>query len=110
MRPLRCNLSNFRNATTHAPFANVPYRVFDRYTKRLQKERAILRGNHENCRRVDYIQNEVVERMLERVQVVQVTIFLFWGSSSLRISSASLGVCLSSEPVLSTFQDFYSQA
>jgi hypothetical protein len=71
MRPFSSGLSKFKiTPTTHASLAHTPYRVFDRYAKFLQKERAAVRNNGEDSRRVDYLRDEVAERMLERFQVL----------------------------------------
>jgi len=57
------------NVRTAASLANTSPRVFDRYVKLLQKERAAVQNNGENSRRVDYLRDIVAERMLERFQV-----------------------------------------
>jgi hypothetical protein len=44
-----------------------PYLVFDRHAKVLQKDRAA--SSKELSRQVDYLRNEVVDRMLERFLV-----------------------------------------
>ncbi|KAF9478401.1 S-adenosyl-L-methionine-dependent methyltransferase [Pholiota conissans] len=43
-----------------------PYQVFDRNAKRIQRDRAALREGGAKSRVVDYVRDEVAERMLER--------------------------------------------
>lgn len=43
-----------------------PFQVFDRNVKRMQKDRAALR---EDSRTVDYVREEVADRMMERFLV-----------------------------------------
>lgn len=54
-----------------------PYQVFDRNAKTLQRNRAALRDNGERSRTVDYVREEVAERMMER--------FLVWRPFTLMI-------------------------
>jgi len=49
--------------------ALAPYQVFDRNVKRLQKDRAAARDGGERSRTVDYIRNEIADRMMERLLV-----------------------------------------
>ncbi|KZW04375.1 S-adenosyl-L-methionine-dependent methyltransferase [Exidia glandulosa HHB12029] len=44
-----------------------PYIVFDRAVKQLQKDRAALANGGDSSRTVDYVRNEIAERMLERL-------------------------------------------
>lgn len=46
-----------------------PYEVFDRQAKRLQRDRAALRANGERSKTVDYVRDEVADRMMERFLV-----------------------------------------
>lgn len=46
-----------------------PFRVFDRQAKRLQKNSAALRDNGLASITVDYLRNEVADRMMERLDV-----------------------------------------
>lgn len=46
-----------------------PYVVFDRNVKRIQRDRAALRNKGEDSRTVDYLRNEVADRMIERLLV-----------------------------------------
>ncbi|KAF8806275.1 S-adenosyl-L-methionine-dependent methyltransferase [Phlegmacium glaucopus] len=43
-----------------------PYQVFDRHAKTIQRDRAALREQGKRSRTVDYVRDEVAERMLER--------------------------------------------
>ncbi len=48
---------------------HTPYQVFDRHAKLLQKNRSALKSNGAASRQVDYIRDEVADRMLERFLV-----------------------------------------
>jgi hypothetical protein len=43
-----------------------PFKVFDREAKRLQKDRAAARDGGTRSRTVDYVRDEVANRMIER--------------------------------------------
>jgi len=53
-------------ADTVAP---APYQIFDRYTKVLQKDRSATPNRVENSRTVDYVRDEVADRLIERMLV-----------------------------------------
>ncbi|OSX59519.1 hypothetical protein POSPLADRAFT_1184289 [Postia placenta MAD-698-R-SB12] len=44
-----------------------PYRIFDRHAKRRQKDRSALREAGVRSRTVDYVRDEVADRMIERL-------------------------------------------
>lgn len=46
-----------------------PYQVFDRHAKFLQKDRAAVRDGGARSKTVDYVREEVAERMMERFLV-----------------------------------------
>ncbi len=46
-----------------------PFQVFDRNVKVLQKDRSAIAQNGKKSRTVDYVRNEVAERMIERLMV-----------------------------------------
>lgn len=46
-----------------------PYQVFDRNVKRMQRNRAARQNGGEQSRLVDYVRDEVAERMMERFLV-----------------------------------------
>ena len=46
-----------------------PYQIFDRRTKRLQKNRAVTRDGSIRSITVDYLRDEVADRMMERFLV-----------------------------------------
>ncbi|KAJ7591471.1 S-adenosyl-L-methionine-dependent methyltransferase [Mycena floridula] len=48
--------------------SSAPYIVFDRQTKRLQKDRAAISGH---SRTVDYLRDEVADRMMERLEDIK---------------------------------------
>lgn len=51
-------------ADTVAP---APYQIFDRYAKVLQKDMSAVPSRVENSRTVDYLRNEVADRLIERI-------------------------------------------
>jgi hypothetical protein len=46
--------------------AQSPFKVFDRQAKRSQKDRAVACDGGNRSRTVDYVRNEVADRMMER--------------------------------------------
>ncbi|KAI0784858.1 S-adenosyl-L-methionine-dependent methyltransferase [Abortiporus biennis] len=48
-----------------------PYQVFDRKAKRLQKDRAVARDGGERSRTVDYVRDEVADRLIERLMDIK---------------------------------------
>ena len=46
-----------------------PFQVFDRNVKRMQKDRAAARDGGERSKTVDYVRNEIADRLIERMQV-----------------------------------------
>ena len=46
-----------------------PFQVFDRNVKRLQKDRSVLKDDGHTSRTVDYVREEVADRMMERLLV-----------------------------------------
>ena len=46
-----------------------PFQIFDRVAKSLQKDRAAERKAGEASRTVDYVRNEIADRMMERLLV-----------------------------------------
>ncbi|TFK43842.1 S-adenosyl-L-methionine-dependent methyltransferase [Crucibulum laeve] len=61
---------NFAAISSNSPHPSLntvgPYQVFDRNAKRLQKDRAAAHDSGEKSRTVDYVRNEVADRMMER--------------------------------------------
>jgi len=57
------------------------YRVFDREAKRLQRDAAVRREGGQRSRTVDYIRDEVADRLMERLLVR-----LLLGPSSTRLN------------------------
>lgn len=68
---LRLSSSARRFATVAAGIdrQNRVYNVFDRNAKRMQKDRAAKRDSGERSRRVDYLFEEVADRLTERLMV-----------------------------------------
>ena len=58
-----------RHASTFDAPNLAPFRVFDRNAKQLQKDRAAMTDGGERSRTVDYVRNEVADRMFERFSV-----------------------------------------
>ena len=63
-RPLATLSSSQINTATRGPF-----QVFDRHAKRLQKDRAAARDGGDRSRTVDYVRDDVANRMIERFTV-----------------------------------------
>ncbi|GAB1524909.1 hypothetical protein RhiTH_008065 [Rhizoctonia solani] len=60
----------YATASSGSPFSAhtmSPFRLFDRNAKRIQKDRAALRDSGERSRTVDYVREEVADRLFERV-------------------------------------------
>lgn len=51
------------------PYTVGPFQVFDRDAKRMQKDRAASHDGGRRSRTVDYVRNEVADRMMERFLV-----------------------------------------
>lgn len=65
----RCLSRPTRSFASIAPANVSPFLVFDRRAKQLQKDRAASKNDGADSRTVDYIRNEVADRMLERFEV-----------------------------------------
>lgn len=68
---LRCSSRTYASLTSSPinPTSVGPFQVFDRNAKRIQKDRAAARNDGEASRTVDYVRDEVAERMIERFMV-----------------------------------------
>lgn len=95
-------LSTFRPALARLPRNNIrslaavssssppnphsvgPFQVFDRNAKRLQKDRAVERDAGVSSRTVDYVRDEVADRMMERLLVCY----------KLKFVSSNIYICL----------------
>jgi NADH dehydrogenase [ubiquinone] 1 alpha subcomplex assembly factor 5 len=51
------------------------YQVFDRVAKRKQRDRAVSRDAGVGSRTVDYVRDEVADRMMERLLVSRLVLF-----------------------------------
>jgi hypothetical protein len=51
------------------PPAIGPFQVFDRGAKQIQKDRAATRDGGQRSRTVDYVRDEIADRMMERLFV-----------------------------------------
>lgn len=71
MQGLRC-LRGFAAISGSAPSQNpiaTPFQVFDRNAKRFQRDRAATRQSGARSRQVDYVRDEIADRMMERLYV-----------------------------------------
>jgi NADH dehydrogenase [ubiquinone] 1 alpha subcomplex assembly factor 5 len=57
-------------SSSSVPSASGVYQVFDRAAKRKQRDRAVSRDAGVGSRTVDYIRDEVADRMMERLLVI----------------------------------------
>ena len=57
--------------------APAPYQIFDRYAKVLQKDRSAAPNRVENSRTVDYVRDEIADRLIERMLVSSDLMFCF---------------------------------
>ncbi|KIY73972.1 S-adenosyl-L-methionine-dependent methyltransferase [Cylindrobasidium torrendii FP15055 ss-10] len=71
MLPLRFARRPGRGLASLAPNSVNPYNVFDKSVKRLQKDRAALKNNGETSRTVDYLRDEIADRLLERFEDIK---------------------------------------
>ena len=57
-----------------------PYQVFDRHAKRLQKDRAAARDGGNRSRTVDYVRDDVANRMIERftASILYIVLHMPW--------------------------------
>lgn len=76
MLPLRRSISSrvprFNSralASVADTVAPAPYHIFDRYAKVLQKDRSAAHNRVENSRTVDYVRDEIADRLMERMLV-----------------------------------------
>lgn len=73
-RPLATLSPSQINTATRSPF-----QVFDRHAKRLQKDRAAARDGGDRSRTVDYVRDDVANRMIERFMVSIYSVRLSYG-------------------------------
>lgn len=73
VRGLRAGTRSFAAVSSSSPPPSLttvgPYQVFDRNAKRLQKDRAASRDGGARSRTVDYVRDEVADRLMERFLV-----------------------------------------
>ncbi|KAK7470257.1 hypothetical protein VKT23_001691 [Stygiomarasmius scandens] len=60
-----------RSLASVSPGSVGPYQIFDRNTKISQKDRAATKTNGESSRTVDYVRDEVADRMMERLEDIK---------------------------------------
>ncbi|KAF5332008.1 hypothetical protein D9758_014578 [Tetrapyrgos nigripes] len=60
-----------RSFAAVSPSSVGPYQVFDRNAKILQKNRAVDKNNGEPSRTVDYVRDEIADRMMERLEDIK---------------------------------------
>lgn len=59
-------------ASQASPSTVSAYHLFDRTAKRTQKDRAASRDGGERSRTVDYVRDEVADRLMERLLVMSI--------------------------------------
>ena len=57
------------STSTVNPYTVGPFQVFDRKVKQIQKDRAALRDGGNRSRTVDYVRDEIADRLMERFLV-----------------------------------------
>ena len=67
VQPARARLYASLSSSPLNPGSVGPYQVFDRHAKRLQKDRSVARDGGARSRTVDYVREEVADRMIERL-------------------------------------------
>jgi hypothetical protein len=65
----RRSLAAVTSSGTTNPLTVGPFRVFDREVKTMQKDRSATLDGGERSRTVDYVREEVADRLLERLMV-----------------------------------------
>ena len=63
------SLASVSSSSPINPTTVGPFQVFDRNAKRMQKDRAASRDGGKRSRTVDYVRNEIADRLIERMQV-----------------------------------------
>jgi NADH dehydrogenase [ubiquinone] 1 alpha subcomplex assembly factor 5 len=83
LRSFRPHCRAFASATSSPinPNSVGPFEVFDRNVKRIQKNRAAARDGGQTSRTVDYVREEVADRMSERFMVC----FIFYMNIMFRV-------------------------
>ncbi|TBU28754.1 S-adenosyl-L-methionine-dependent methyltransferase [Dichomitus squalens] len=75
--PLASKLVRTRTLASVSPSSAInpnsvgPFQVFDRNAKRMQKDRSAVRDGGERSRTVDYVRDEVADRLVERMQDIK---------------------------------------
>jgi NADH dehydrogenase [ubiquinone] 1 alpha subcomplex assembly factor 5 len=65
----------FASESSSFPPVTGVYQVFDRVAKRKQRDRAVSRDAGVGSRTVDYVRDEVADRMMERLLVSRLVLF-----------------------------------
>lgn len=63
------SLASVSSSSPVSPNSVRPFQVFDRNVKRMQKDRSAVRNGGQRSRTVDYVRNEIADRLVERMQV-----------------------------------------
>ena len=63
------SLASVSSSSPINPNSVGPFQVFDRNVKRMQKDRSAERDGGNRSRTVDYVRDEVADRLIERMQV-----------------------------------------
>lgn len=91
IRAVSRSLASVSSSSPPNPNTVGPFQVFDRHAKRLQKDRSVSKDGGEVSRTVDYMREEVADRMMERLLVsVAVIVRGYRLTHSCRISKGNL--------------------
>ena len=71
------SLASVSSSSPINPNSVGPFQVFDRNAKRIQKDRSAARDEGGRSRTVDYVREEVADRLIERMQVRARSMSLF---------------------------------
>ncbi|KAI0089255.1 S-adenosyl-L-methionine-dependent methyltransferase [Irpex rosettiformis] len=71
--PCRTSRHFFASVSSSSPNPSTvgPFQVFDRNAKRIQKNASVTKDNGETSRVVDYVRDEVADRMIERLMDIK---------------------------------------
>ncbi|KAJ4479124.1 S-adenosyl-L-methionine-dependent methyltransferase [Lentinula aciculospora] len=76
-RILRVQTRNYAAISSSSPSPSLtahtlgPFQVFDRETKRIQRDKAASKHGGESSRTVDYVRDEIADRMMERLEDIK---------------------------------------
>ncbi|KAI0758111.1 S-adenosyl-L-methionine-dependent methyltransferase [Fomes fomentarius] len=65
------SLASVSSSSPVNPNSVGPFQVFDRNVKRMQKDRSAVRNGGQRSRTVDYVRNDIADRLVERMQDIK---------------------------------------